>query len=236
MLLYFLIASAVFVSMGGLKEGNVTGFGIAFILIGGGLLLQILLFLIPFAFLYQALFKRFSPLQYSQQRSLIILRENEVLFYYNFCGCFFKQVLSLNNQEIQNTQLYSLEYVENSYIWKLRDNKLDKENALMLQKILKSYFRESNHSFPYLLNERNLFLSPIYSSLVEKIGKEEFKDFIYSSNSQFHIVSNAKWLPLQKSIIRREQWHTFLIFIIIFVSVASVIALCYGLYLFYQIG
>lgn len=236
MLLYFVIASAVFVSMGGLKEANVTGFGIAYILVGGMLLLKILFFLIPFAFLYQWLFERFSPLQYSQKNSLIIFRENEVLFYYSFCGIFFKQVLSLDNQEIKNTQLYSLERVENSYIWKTQNHEPSKKNALMLQKILKSYFRESNHSFPYLLNGKNLFLSPIYTSLVERIGKKEFEDFICSSNPQFHYVSSAKWLPLQKNIIKRERWRTFSTFIIIFIVTVLSLVLCYGLILYFGIN
>lgn len=235
MLLYFVIASAVFVSMGGLKEANVTGFGIAFIIGGGVLFLKILFFLIPFVFLYQWLFERFSPLQYSQKNSLIILRENEVLFYYEYYGGFFKQVLSLDNQEIKNTQLYSLESVENSYIWKAQDKEPSKKNTLMLQKILKSYFRESNHSFPYLLNGKNLFLSPIYSSLIEKIGKKEFEDFIYSSNPQFHYVSSAKWFPLQKNIIKRERLRTFSTFIVIFIVAVLGIALCYALILYFGI-
>lgn len=219
---YFPIAFLIFIQMGGLKEGNVAGFGIAFILIGGGIFALLLLALNIALCAYNWIIKTFYPLQYTQKDFLIILTHKDtVVVYCQYVGTFFKQVFNIQNQTIHSQALSFLKNNHNQYIWEPSPQFPNKQIQTILYRAISLFIKEDLQPTPQILNAKNLFLSPLYLSLIKKIGKDEFDDLLQSSNPQFRITADAKWTPIQKKLLYKERLKSTLFALLVCIIVLA---------------
>lgn len=155
-----------------------------------------------------------TPLLHSQKEFLIILTQKDTaIAYYQYDGIFFKHVFHIQNQTLHSQSLYSLRHNCGKYTWEMYSQAPSKNTQKILHKVLLLFVKEDLHPLPQILNVKNLLSSPVYLSLIKKIGKDELYDLFQSSNPQFQITTKPKWLPLQKRIIIREYLMKLLIFL-----------------------
>lgn len=200
----------------GIIAGGILWLGLAIIIFG---LLEILG---NFSKIY------LTPLLHSQKEFLIILTQKDIaIAYYQYAGIFFKQVFNIQNQTLHSQTLYSLRHNCDKYTWEVYSQAPNKNTQKILHKVLLLFVKEDLHPLPQILNVKNLLSSPIYLSLIKKIGKDEFYELFQSSNPQFQITAKSKWLSLQKKIIIKEQLRGFLVCSTPFVILVIIFIYCY---------
>lgn len=147
-----------------------------------------------------------SPFKLSQKDFLIILTQKDtIVAYYQYAQTLFKQVFSIQNQTLHSQALYFAKHNQGQYSWEEYPQTPNKKTQNILHRVISLFIKEDLHPIPQILNAKSLISSPLYLSLVEKIGKDEFFEFSSSSNPQFSITPNLQWTPIQKKIILKER-------------------------------
>lgn len=218
--IYFYLAIYLANELGVFKDPILTCYACMYIAFGGVLYFALTTFVFELLDeLNNWTTKLSSPFRLSQKDFLIILTQKDtIVAYYQHAQTFFKQVFSIQNQTLHSQALYFAKHSHNKYSWEEYPQAPNKRTQNILHKVISLFIKEDLHPIPQILNAKSLISSPLYLSLVQKIGKDEFFELFSSSNPQFSITPNPQWTPIQKKIILRERLKTFSVFAVIAIS------------------